>query len=156
MADVTHNYGSEQQWLATLSIASIPQNAGVTLKAGDTIVFDKFSGGDVTAAVNKHRPGGMKNEITYMSLPTYSDVILTKVYETQVDHDKIKDLHALAGKAMVNVAIQALDDEGNTYTSAPARTYSGRLVSVKDGGTDSMSNAARMYEIDIAVESVAN
>jgi signal peptidase I len=156
MADVTHNYGSEQQWLATLSIASIPANPGVTLKVGDTIVFDKFSGGDVTAAVNKHRPGGMKNEITYMSLPTYSDVVLTKVYETQVDHDKIKDLHALAGKAMVNVAIQALDDEGNVYESAKARTYSGRLVNVKDGGTDSMSNAARMYEIDIAVESVSN
>lgn len=157
----THNYGSEQQWLATLSIDSIPANLTLsTLTTGSQIVFDKFSGGDVTATVNKHRPGGMGPELTYMSLPSYSDVVLTKVYETQVDHDKVADLHLLVGRGLVSVTLQALDDEGNPWTSsqagAGARVYQGRLTAVKDGGTDSMSNAARMYEIDIAVETVTN
>jgi len=152
-----HNYGSEQQWLATLQISgNIPTGMTLTtLNTGSSIVFDKFSGGDVTAAVNKHRPGGMGPEITYLSLPSYSDVVLTKVYETQVDHAILADLHNMAGRVMVTVTLQPLDDEGNNWTGA-ARTYSGRLVNVKDGGTDSTSNAARMYEVDIAVETVSN
>jgi len=155
----THNYGSEQQWLATLTIGTIPAAAPKmnSLTTGTSIIFDKFSGGDVTAPVNKHRPGGMGPEITYLSLPSYSDVVLTKVYETQVDHAILADLHNLAGRVMCTVTLQPLDDEGNSFNGAgAARSYSGRLVNVKDGGTDSTSNAARMYEIDIAVETVSN
>lgn len=138
-----HFYGSEQQWLATLSINSV-----------DYGVFDKFAGGDVSAPVNKHRPGGMGPEITYLSLPTYSDVVLTKVYETQSDHDRIATLHSLVGNGLATVTLQPLDDSGNPWGTP--RTYQGRLVAVKDGGTDSMSNAARMFEVDIAVETVSN
>ena len=139
----SHFYGSEQQWLATLSVAGV-----------DYGIFDKFAGGDVTAAVNKHRPGGMGPEITYMSLPTYSDVTLTKVYETQRDHARLATLHSLAGNALATVTLQPLDDQGNPWGTS--RTYQGRLVAVKDGGTDSNSNAARMFEVDIAVETVTN
>lgn len=139
----SHFYGSEQQWLATLNVNGV-----------DYGVFDRFSGGDVSAAVNKHRPGGMGPEITYLSLPSYSDVSLTKVYETQRDHDRVATLHTLVGKALASVTLQPLDDNGNPWGTP--RTYQGRLVSVKDGGTDSMSNAARMFEIDIAVETVTN
>ena len=138
----SHNYGSEQQWLATLTVGTL------------VIVFDKFSGGDVSAPVNKHRPGGMGPEISYASLPVYSDVILTKVYETQLDHDNVATLHNLVGNAQATVTLQPLDDTGATW--GKARTYSGRLTAVKDGGTDSNSNAARMLEVDIAVETVAN
>ena len=137
-----HNYGSEQQWLATLSIGTL------------NIVFDKFSGGDVSAPVNKHRPGGMGPEISYASLPVYSDVVLTKVYETQLDHDNVATLHSQVGNTQATVTLQPLDDTGASWGTA--RTYSGRLTAVKDGGTDSNSNAARMLEVDIAVETVAN
>ncbi len=138
-----HFYGSEQQWLATLSI-----------NGTDYGTFDKFAGGDVSAPVNKHRPGGMGPEITYLSLPTYSDVTLTKVYETQNDHDRVATLHGLVGNGLATVTLQPLDDSGNSWGTP--RTYQGRLVGVKDGGTDSMSNAARMFEVDIAVETVSN
>lgn len=138
-----HFYGSEQQWLATLSI-----------NGNDYGVFDKFAGGDVSAPVNKHRPGGMGPEITYLSLPTYSDVTLTKVYETQNDHDRIAILHSLVGNGLASVTLQPLDDGGNPWGNP--RVYQGRLVGVKDGGTDSMSNAARMFEVDIAVETVSS
>lgn len=172
MATTTvHNYGSEQQWLVTLSFP----NGEV---AGD-IIFDRFAGGDVSAPVIKHRPGGMKSEITYLSLKSYSDITLTKVYETQADHARVGTLHSLVGKALVTVTMTPLDDAGNPWSATPptanagaqgaigaqaaagdaapaaaVRSYTGRLVAVKDGGTDSMSNAARMLEVDVAVEDV--
>jgi hypothetical protein len=139
----SHFYGSEQQWLATLTVNGV-----------DYGVFDKFSGGDVTASSNKHRPGGMGPEITYLSLPSYSDVTLTKVYETQRDHDRVAQLHALAGRALASVTLQPLDDNGQPWGTP--RVYQGRLTTIKDGGTDSMSSAARMFEIDIAVETITN
>lgn len=137
----THNIGSEQQWLATLSVGTF-QN----------YVFDKFAGGDVSAPVVKHRPGGMGPEITYTSLPSFSDITLTKVYETQADHANIATLHSYAGNQLATVTLTPLDDTGAVW--GPARVYSGRIVAVKDGGTDSNSNAARMFEVDIAVESI--
>jgi hypothetical protein len=96
----------------------------------------------------------MGPEITYLSLPTYSDVTLTKVYETQADHDRIAQLHNLVGNGLATVTLQPLDDSGAPWGTP--RVYNGRLVAVKDGGTDSMSNAARMFEVDIAVETIAN
>jgi len=162
-ANAVPNYGSEQQWLATLTVNYIPANAPALniVQVGTTVTFDKFSGGDVTSSVNKHRPGGMGPEITYISLPTFSDITVSKVYETQNDHNVISDLHQLVGRAMVTLTLTPLDEEGNTYTGSNTnviqpRTYWGRLTGVKDGGTDSTSNAPRMYEVDIAVESISN
>jgi hypothetical protein len=139
----SHFYGSEQQWLATLNVGGV-----------DYGIFDKFTGGDVSAAVNKHRPGGMGPEITYLSLATYSDVTITKVYETQKDHARIASLHTAVGNQLATVTLQPLDDQGAPWGTP--RTYQGRITAVKDGGTDSNSNAARMFEVDLAVETVTN
>lgn len=141
-ASTPHLFGSEQQWLATLAVDGLTE----------TIIFDKFSGGDVVTTANKHRPGGMGPEITYTSLPVFSDVTVSKVYETQVDHAKIAVLHQLAGRAAATVTLQPLDESGAAWGSA--RVYQGRLLSIKDGGTDSNSNAPRMFEVDIVVENI--
>jgi hypothetical protein len=163
---VAHHIGSEQQWLATLSLP--PTVSLPSAYALNVIPFDKFTGGDVTATVNKHRPAGMGPEVTYLSLPSYSDVTLTKVYNTDVDHALIGTLHTFVGNTIVTVNLTPLDDEGNVFNSgasntngfnaggAQGRTYSGRIIAIKDGGTDSTSNAVRMWEIDIAVETIAN
>jgi hypothetical protein len=140
--DGRHFYGSEQQWLATLNVGGV-----------DYGVFDRFTGGDVTSTVNKHRPGGMGPEVTYMSLPMYSDVVVSKVYHTQQDHRRIAELHQQVGKSLATVSLQPLDDNGNPWGNP--RVYQGRVVSVRDGQTDSGSNAPRMFEVDIAVETVA-
>ena len=151
----THYYGSEQQWLATLSFTNLPLNIKLnTITTSTTIRFDKFAGGDTSATTNKHRAGGMGNEVTYVSLPTYSDVTLTKAYNTQADHNIVGDIHKLVGKAMVTVNLQPLDDTGTPWGTS--RSYYGRIASVKDGGTDSNSNATRMWEIDISVESLSD
>ena len=114
----------------------------------------KFAGGDTSATTNKHRAGGMGNEVTYLSLPTYSDVVVSKAYNTQADHNIIGDIHKLVGKAMVTVNLQPLDDTGTPWGTS--RNYYGRIASVKDGGTDSNSNAVRMWEMDISVESLSD
>jgi hypothetical protein len=142
MPSTTHFYGSEQQWLVSVQVQD--------LQLG---VFDTFSGGDVAAPAVKHRPGGMGPEVTYNSLPAYSDVVCGRVYETQRDHALISQLHNLTGRAIASVTLTPLDENGTPW-GAP-RVYQGRLISVKDGKTDSNSNAPRMFEVDIAVETVS-
>jgi hypothetical protein len=142
VSDGRHFYGSEQQWLPSLNVGGV-----------DYGIFDRFTGGDVSATVNKHSPGGMGPEVTYLSLPVYADVTLTKVYNTQQDHARIAALHNAVGKQLATVTLQPLDDNGNPWGSP--RVYQGRITAVKDGQTDSTSNAPRMFEIDIAVETVA-
>lgn len=145
-----HNYGSEQQWLVSLSVKDAQ---GHELIPVDKQVFDTFSGGDVTAPAVKHRPGGMGYEVTYNSLPSFSDIMLGRVYETQRDHALVATLHAVAGRVLASVTLTPLDENGSVW--GPPRIYSGRLIGVKDGKTDSNSNAPRMLEIDIAVESMS-
>lgn len=147
-------YGSEQQFLASLTVTGTSASPKVIKANSAALVFDKFAGGDVSAPVNKHRPGGMGPEITYLSLPTFSDITLTKAYNTQQDQAILADLHTMCGNTQVSVSIQPLDDAGNAWQTP--RVYTGRLIGVKDGGTDSMSNAVRMWEVTIAVEAIAD
>jgi hypothetical protein len=137
----THFYGSEQQWLVTLNVGGY-----------DYGVFDTFTGGDVTAPAVKHRPGGMGPEVTYNSLPMYSDVTVGRVYSTQRDHPLIAQLHNQAGNQLASITLQPLDDIGNPWGSP--RVYQGRLIAIKDGKTDSNSNSPRVFEVDIAVETI--
>jgi hypothetical protein len=137
----THFYGSEQQWLVTLNVGGY-----------DYGVFDTFTGGDVTAPAVKHRPGGMGPEVTYNSLPMYSDVSVGRVYSTQRDHPLIAQLHTQAGNQLASITLQPLDDNGVPWGSP--RVYQGRLITIKDGKTDSNSNAPRIFEVDIAVETI--
>lgn len=139
--DGRHFFGSEQQWLVSLNVGGV-----------DYGVFDTFTGGDVTAPAVKHRPGGMGPEVTYNSLPAYSDVVVGRVYSTQRDHSFIQQLHNAAGRQLASVTLQPLDDNGTPWGSP--RVYQGRIISVKDGKTDSNSNAPRMFEVDIAVETI--
>lgn len=136
-------FGSEQQWLPSAFVEGV----------GNLGVFDKFNGGDLTAAVVKYRPGGMGPEVTYLTLPVITDVTLTRVYEQQRDHALIAKLHTLSGRATASVTLQPLDTDGNPFGNP--RTYQGRLGTVKDGQTDSMGNAIRMWELDIVCETVA-
>ena len=143
---VQGNYGSQQQWVIDVSI-------------NDTLIaehFDTFSGGDVSSAPNKHRPGGMGPEITYFALPTYGDISVQRVYEHQRDHALVGQLHKVVGRAKATVTMTPLDADGKIWSSGATRTYTGRLTGVKDGGTDSNSNSPRMLELDITVTSVAD
>jgi len=148
-------FGSEQQFLVSLTILAKP--LGVTLAsilAGNTpVTFDKFSGGDVQSTINKHRPGGMGPEISFLALPTYSDVTITKAWNTSIDNLIWSDLTQLIGNSIVAVTVQPLDDGGNAWGSGTV--YTGRLNKAMPGGTDSNSNSVRMLEVGLSVETVA-
>jgi hypothetical protein len=134
--------GSEQQWLPSINVTGF----------GNLGVFDMFSGGNVTATPPKNRPGGMGPELTYVGLPVYSDVVLTRVYEETRDHVLIGQLHAVVGEVYATVALQPLDDNANPFGSP--RTYYGRLAAIDDGTTDSNSATVRKWTITIAVETI--
>ena len=140
------NSAGELQWLPSLSIDGFP---------GAPLVFDKKTGGDVTSSPPKHRPGGMGPEVSYLALPVYSDVTLTRVYEQERDQALIGELDPLCGTTYCTVTETPLTPTGTPAPFTP-RTYRGRLANIKPGNVDSTSATPRMWEIDIVVESVAN
>jgi hypothetical protein len=146
MASDSIGDSAELQFLATVAIDNFP---------GAPLVFDKKTGGDVTSNPPKHRPGGMCPEISYLALPVYSDITVSRVYVQQRDQVLIGELDPLCGTTYCTVTETPL-----TATGAPAafvpRTYRGRLANIKPGNVDSTSNTPRMWEMDVVVESVAN
>jgi len=135
-------YGGEQQWLASLNVNGV-----------DYGNFDKFSGGDAVASVSKFRPAGMGPERTYLALPVFANITLTKAF-VQTDYAIQNTLRNLVGAAQATVKITPLNDAGKPWGTP--RTYTGRIEAVKDGNTDSTSNAVRTWMVDVVVETVAN
>jgi hypothetical protein len=134
------SYGSEQQWLASLVVNGVSYGN-----------FDKFSGGDASAAVTKYRPAGMGDERTYLALPVYSDVMLSKAF-VQADLALQTALRAAAGSGQATVTLTPLTDQKLAWGNN--RVYTGRLSKVNDGNTDSTSGAIRTWSVDIVVETI--
>jgi hypothetical protein len=134
---------TEQQFLVTVQVDGY----------GDLGIFDKRSGGDSTIAVAKHRPGGMGPEKSYTTLPTYSAITISRVYERVRDHEVIRRLRNLAGNTLVTISEQPLDGSGNAWGSPTV--WRGRLGNVKAGPVDSTSSAVRMFELDMDPETVS-
>ncbi|MCD2193520.1 hypothetical protein LQ327_09005 [Actinomycetospora endophytica] len=120
---------------------------------GDLGVWDKRTGGDTQIAATKHRPGGMGPEKTYRSLPTYSDITVTRVIEPdRGDYELFRRLKSAAGRVYGTVTEQPLDDDGHPQGD-PSSWY-GRLANCKPGQTDSNGTAIRSMEVDFHVETI--
>src|ERR1035437_10166223 len=135
---------TELQYLTTVSVDGV----------GNIGVFDTVSGDGVDAKPVKHRPGGMGPEISYLALPVYSDVTVSRVYDEGRDHELIATLHNAVGILRATVSVQPLDNNANPFGSP--RTYRGRVAAVKDGKVDSTSNNPRIWTLDVQVETIAN
>jgi hypothetical protein len=127
---------SKQQFLITVVVDGISIG-----------VFDTHSGGDSQAKGNKHRPGGMGDEVSYASLPSYSDLKVTRVYERNRDHELIRTLSAKSGLKPASMTEQPLDADGNAW--GKPTVYTGRFLGLSRGDTDST------FELDIEVTSIA-
>ena len=148
-------YGSEQQWVPTLVVndPALPS----------PIKFDVFSGGELTASVQKFRPSGMGPEVTYLALGVYADIKLTKAFSgvgstangnaVNGDYSVQAALRNDVGTTGCTVTLTPINDGGTTGW-APNRVYTGRISAVNDGGTDSSSGAVRKWEVTVVVESV--
>ena len=135
---------TEVQWLPSLTVDGL----------GDVGVFDSFTGGDTATSPQKHRPGGMGDEVSYLGLPVYSDVTISRVYDQGRDQALLSVLRGLAGSTYGTISLQPLDQNKQPWGSP--RTFRGRISSLKEGNTSSNSDAVRMYEIDFVIENVAN
>lgn len=115
--------------------------------------FDSRSGGETTADITKHRPGGMGTEKAYPSLPTTGDVTVGRVYERERDVAKVAAVRHRTGRAAMSITEQPLDADGIPWGSPT--TWTGLLSSVTDGDADSTSNDVRMLELVCAAETVS-
>jgi hypothetical protein len=113
-------------------------------------IFDKRTGGDVQATAAKHRPGGWVSEKSYASLPTYTDVVINRVYERDRDHEMLRTLDNRAGRSMITVTEQPLDPDGHAWGNPI--TWRGRLLQIKHGDYDSTSAAVRQFEVHVSIE----
>lgn len=116
-------------------------------------VFDSRSGGESSAEITKHRPGGMGPEKTYAALRGTGDVTIGRVHERERDIDRFRQLRTRAGRARMSVTEQPLDEEGIPWGTPTV--WTGLLQSVNTGDADSTSNEPRMCELVMSSEDVA-
>lgn len=116
-------------------------------------VFDEMSGGDAVAKEVKHRPGGMGDEQSFVSLPSYGKITATRVYIESRDQSLEKTLYPLGGKVSGSVTRQPLDADGNAYGAA--MVYSGRFLGVTPPKVNSDSDQLAMLELNFSITTVS-
>lgn len=147
MATVTRTTAaSSMSWLVTCTVDGRPLG-----------IFDSHSGGDNTADVQKHRPGGMKPQRAYPALPEYDDVTVSRSYELERDGELVTWLHSRVGLATMAVSITMLDPAtGAVATKAGARrTFSGILSGITTPESDSDSADVSMFELTMVTETIS-
>lgn len=111
-------------------------------------VFDKMSGGDVTAAGKKYRPAnGTQDEVNLGGAQTVNNITVSRLYQSDIDawvHWLISQTGR--GEALVNK--QPLDVNGAAFGSA--LRYKGMIEAVKPPATDSESDNEAVIEIEIS------
>lgn len=131
--------GSRQdQWLNT-----------VTIDGHSLGIWDTLAGGDVQATETKFKPGGMVPEITLGGTTSVNNITLTRLLDAERHWDIIRRLMAArVGKAETLIARRPLDSDGNPFGSS--LNYSGILLHLMPGDTDSNSTTAHMWSIVVS------
>jgi hypothetical protein len=124
----------------------------VTVDGAPLGIFDTLSGGATTADATKRRAGGGQLK-SYAALPDTDDLTVSRDYDRERDHEKLRELRRRVGRAPVSVSEQPLDDDGAPW--GKPTTYTGRLTGVNPGDADSNSGDVRMLELTIQVTEVA-
>lgn len=109
--------------------------------------FDTCSGGEPSADVSKHRPGGLVGENSYAALPTYSDVTIGRELDRERDVELYRSLLSRVGRAPVAVSKQPLDDAGAPW--GKPFTYTGRLNGMSDPEVDSNDGSVSMWQMTL-------
>lgn len=126
-----------------------------------TGVFDKMSGGAVTAKSDKYRPAnGTVQEVAPGGAQTIADVKVTRMMESSLEgvlsgtSTPIKKwLAHQVGRAGVTVIRQPLDANGAAYGSA--ETYKGILDGFTPPEPDSSSSKQSVFELDVTAVSLS-
>lgn len=108
--------------------------------------WDNKSGGESKGKSVKHKPGNMGPEEDLGGPKSVSNVTLQRMRRLG-DAAKIKQLHAVAGKADAMVSEQDLDADGNPY--GDPTVYTGKLIEVNPASKNSSSSNVSMDELVI-------
>lgn len=121
---------------------------------GGPFVFDTFTGGTVSAEVNKRRAGGSRGKRATLGGPReVEDVTMAREFVGPRDHDLGTQLEAVAGSAECVATRQPTDANGVPY--GRVKTYTGILQAVAYPEADSDSSDVSMLEVTVVVEDVA-
>lgn len=129
----------------------------VTARIGN-IDLGKFSGrtgGETTAEISKHRPGGMAPADAYPGFTETGDVTLTRAYKKDgSDLELIRRVRPLVGSGeVVTLSEQPLDSMGVPF--GRPTVWSGLLAGLAPGDYDAQSNEPRAFELTVSVVEVA-
>lgn len=121
----------------------------VTVDGRSLGAFDTFSGGEPSADVSKHRPGGMGQERAYGGLPTFGDVTVGRVLERERDIELYRSLLPRYGRAVVTISKQPLDENGAPW--GRPFTYTGKLSGATDPDSDSNDSAPSVWQMTATI-----
>jgi hypothetical protein len=121
----------------------------VTVDGRPVGTFDTLSGGEVSADVGKHRPGGMVGETSHPALPTYGDVTVSRELDRQRDVELYRSLLPRCGRAPVSISKQPLDENGAPW--GRPFTYTGRLNTMTDPDVDSNDSSVSMWQMTAVI-----
>jgi hypothetical protein len=126
----------QDQFLVTVSVDG--KNYGL---------FDKMSGGAVSATDTKYRPAGRETEISLGGRKTVENITVERLYTLGRDHLQVKVLMSKVGKGRVRITKRCMDENGAPW--GRPLVYSGTLqkVTVPDMDNQSTSVATIVLEI---------
>lgn len=113
-------------------------------------VWDKMSGGQLSAGATSYSPGAMQPPVSLGGKKVTSNVTVSRLYRLGRDHDVVQQLLDSVGRSAMTVVKQPLDLDGNVY-GRPI-TYKGKLDRVTPPDVDSESSTAALLELEMVVE----
>jgi hypothetical protein len=112
-------------------------------------IWDKKTGGAIDSEERIYYPGAMASAISLGGRKTVSEVVLSRLYRLQRDHDPIQQLIDAAGRSAIEIHQQPMDIHGNVYGSPIV--YGGTLKTVTLPEHDSESNDPALLEITCTI-----
>lgn len=110
--------------------------------------FDKRSGGTVSAADTKYRPGASPDEVSFGGPRTTENVTASRNYDADRDDALVKRLRGLVGQATVVVSQQPLD--ATLTPKGDPTVWRGTLIKVSAPDADSTSGSISMFELEVS------
>lgn len=127
----------QDQWANTVTIDGVAWG-----------VWDTLGGGEVEAEETKYRPGGMAAEVSLGGYTSVGNLTLGRLLTKAQWEPMATLMRTKVGKATVSVSRQPLDVDGQPF--GKPLVYSGTLMNVTPGDTDSNSSDAQVWEITVS------
>lgn len=112
-------------------------------------IWDKFSGGAITSAELKYRPGGMRPQRSLGGTKTVENVTLSRLHD-EVVQAMISELEDMVGNGSCVVSKQLLTPRGAPIGSP--LVYTGTLQNLTPPDHDSEGEGAGLTEIEISTD----